>query len=101
MAHPFFPLMISTIIASAGGIDLNAQSKDPVSLAKKASPEMFIIADRRESPADGDDPHGDDPHDEIHPKPYDKDLPSKDHKDDYKAPKDPYGGEYPQGRAPY
>jgi hypothetical protein len=100
MAHPFLPLMIGSIIASAHGVDLNAHSRDPISLAKKANPSLILIA-RRDSPADGDDPHGDDPHDENRQQPFDKKMPARDHRDDAKAPKDPYGGEYPQGRAPY
>ena len=45
----------------------------------------------------GDDPHGDDPHDEQH----DSKLPANDHRGDGKAPKDVYGGKYPNGQAPY
>ncbi len=45
----------------------------------------------------GPDPHGDDPHDEQH----DSDLPANKDRDSNKAPKDVYGGQYPNGRAPY
>lgn len=45
----------------------------------------------------GDDPHGDDPHDEVH----DKGLKSNEDEKARKAPKDVYGGQYPNTQAPY
>lgn len=45
----------------------------------------------------GDDPHGDDPHDEVH----DKGLKSNEDEKARKAPKDVYGGNYPNTQAPY
>jgi hypothetical protein len=99
MAHPFLPMMAVFAIASAHPVDLNAKSKDPISLSKANSELIFIAG--RDGPADGDDPHGDDPHDENRngSEPAKK-MPARDHRDDYKAPKDPYGGEYPQGKGP-
>lgn len=98
MAHFLLPLMV-VAIASAHPVDLNAKSKDPISLCK-ADPGLILIADR-DGPADGADPHGPDPHDEnrngAQP---DHKLPARDHRDDNKAPQDPYGGQYPQGRGP-
>lgn len=101
MAHFALSLVIAAAVAGShtNTVDLNAQSKDPISLAKSAN--LIIIAD--DDTIKGKDPHGNDPHDENH----DKDLPAEDHRDDYKpkedwkAPKDPYGGEFPKGRAPY
>ncbi|MBP9092010.1 hypothetical protein KBI23_13370 [bacterium] len=45
----------------------------------------------------GPDPHGDDPRDEQH----DPDLPANQDRSKGKAPKDVYGGQYPNGQAPY
>lgn len=45
----------------------------------------------------GDDPHGDDPKDEQH----DSKLPANKDRDQGKAPKDVYGGQYPNGQQPY
>jgi hypothetical protein len=45
----------------------------------------------------GEDPHGDDPHDEVH----DKHMRSNEDEKARKAPKDVYGGEYPNTQAPY
>ena len=45
----------------------------------------------------GPDPHGDDPADEQH----DPDLPANQDRNKGKAPKDVYGGQYPNGQAPY
>ncbi|MFA7340135.1 MAG: hypothetical protein WC028_25370 [Candidatus Obscuribacterales bacterium] len=45
----------------------------------------------------GPDPHGDDPADEQH----DPDLPANQDRSKGKAPKDVYGGQYPNGQAPY
>lgn len=45
----------------------------------------------------GPDPHGDDPHDEQH----DSNLPANKERNSNKAPKDVYGDQYPNGRAPY
>lgn len=45
----------------------------------------------------GDDPHGDDPHDEKH----DKHMKSNEDEKARKAPKDVYGGDYPNTQAPY
>ena len=45
----------------------------------------------------GPDPHGDDPHDEQH----DSGMPANREQKDQKAPKDVYGGQYPNGQAPY
>lgn len=45
----------------------------------------------------GPDPHGDDPRDEQH----DPDLPANQDRNKGKAPKDVYGGQYPNGQAPY
>lgn len=95
MAHPILPIIIAVACGTAPAIDLNAKSKDPVS-CMKADPSIILIADRDER-IDGPDPHGPDPHDEQH----DKKLPANKDRDTYKAPKDPYGDKYPQGRAPY
>jgi hypothetical protein len=53
MAHPFLPMMAVFAIASAHPVDLNAKSKDPISLSKANSELIFIAG--RDGPADGDD----------------------------------------------
>jgi hypothetical protein len=97
MAHPILPMVVAIALSSAAPtVDLNAQSKDPFSLAK-ANPGMIIIAgDRRPSPADGDDPRGPDPRDEQR-----SGSPGDKHRKDHKAPTDPYGGSYPNDKKPY
>ena len=45
----------------------------------------------------GPDPHGDDPRDEQH----DDKLPANQDRSQGKAPKDAYGGQYPNSQAPY
>ena len=45
----------------------------------------------------GPDPHGDDPADEQH----DPGLPANQDRSKGKAPKDVYGGQYPNDQAPY
>jgi len=45
----------------------------------------------------GDDPHGGDPHDENH----DDNMPANDDRSFGKAPKDVYGGTFPNTQAPY
>jgi len=45
----------------------------------------------------GPDPHGDDPRDEQH----DANLPANKDRSQGKAPKDVYGGQYPNDQAPY
>lgn len=45
----------------------------------------------------GPDPHGDDPRDEQH----DPNMPANREQKEHKAPKDVYGGQYPNGQAPY
>ena len=45
----------------------------------------------------GPDPHGDDPRDEQH----DPNMPANRDQKEHKAPKDVYGGQYPNGQAPY
>ncbi|CAN5487696.1 hypothetical protein BH11CYA1_BH11CYA1_47520 [soil metagenome] len=45
----------------------------------------------------GPDPHGDDPRDEQH----DSSLPANKDRSQGKAPKDVYGGQYPNDQAPY
>ena len=96
MVHPILPFVVTVAISSgAPAVDLNAQSKDPFSMAK-ATPGMIIIAQRRPSPAVGDDPHGPDPHDEQR-----SGAPGDRHKKDHKAPDDPYGKQYPNDKKPY
>lgn len=58
---------------------------------------MYIIAQKYGGlDPHGPDPHGDDPHDEYH----DKQLPANKDKTG-KAPKDVYGGRYPNDQQPY
>lgn len=45
----------------------------------------------------GPDPHGDDPRDEQH----DPNMPANRDQKEQRAPKDVYGGQYPNGQAPY
>jgi hypothetical protein len=84
MAHPILPLILAVTYASTPAIDLNAASKDPIACLK-TNPGLIYIAGR-DGPADGPDPRGGDPNDELH----DPGLPANQHKNDHKAPKDPY-----------
>ena len=97
MAHPILPLLVAITYATVPHIDLNAQSKDPIS-CMKSNPALILIAGSHagEDPH-GDDPHGTDPHDENH----DDALPSNKAKKDHKAPTDPYGDKYPNTKEPY
>lgn len=96
MSHPILPLAIALGVVMPH-VDLNPTSKDPISCMKNNQSIILIARSRA-----GDDPHGNDPHDEVH----DDDLPANDKRDmpavkddgDYKAPKDQYGGtHYPYG----
>ena len=52
----------------------------------------------------GSDPHGRDPHVEIHDSRLPankKDLPANEHRDDHVAPDDVYGYKFPNGQKPY
>lgn len=97
MVHPILPILIAIGCATPSSIDLQAKSQDPVNCLKADPALILIAAPERDGPADGKDPKGPDPNDEQRQ----KDLPADQHRDDYKAPKDPYGDQFPQGRAPY
>ncbi len=97
MVHPILPLLIAVAFSSTPAVDLHAKAKDPMTCLKADPALILIAADERDGPADGPDPHGKGPHDEIH----DPDLPANQERDAHKAPKDPYGDQFPQGRAPY
>ncbi len=74
--------------------DVKSATHGPLSSQAK---QQFLIA-QKYGGADphGDDPHGDDPHDENH----DKSMPANKDKTG-KAPKDVYGGKYPNDQQPY
>lgn len=64
--------------------------------AKDLAPQMVPLQKYGGDPH-GPDPHGDDPSDEQH----DPGLPANQDRSKGKAPKDVYGGQYPNDQAPY
>lgn len=90
------PLLVVTVTVAAPSINLNADSKDPVSCMKK-DPSLILIAQKAPQNPKGDDPHGDDPNDEVHP----ADLPANEEQKANKAPRDVYPKGIPNGREPY
>ncbi len=76
--------------------DVKSASLNPLTKCKIQG--QYVVA-QKYGGADphGDDPHGDDPHDEQH----DKGLPANKDRSVGKAPKDVYGGRYPNDQAPY
>lgn len=67
-------------------LDIQKQSDKPQTIAQKYGGNPH-----------GPDPHGDDPHDET----YDAKMPANKKRNFNKAPKDVYGGKYPNTQAPY
>lgn len=90
------PIIVVSVTLAAPSVNLNAQSKDPVSCMKR-DPSLILIAQKRPQDPHGDDPHGDDPNDEVH----DQGLPANEHKNEGKAPRDVYPKGTPNSKEPY
>lgn len=98
MIQNVLPLAVALTYTVAPCINLNATCKDPIT-ALKQNPSTIILA---ESHAD-EDPHGKDPHDEVH----DNDLPANEHdtpandkRHSYDATKKVYGRDVPNDHTP-
>jgi hypothetical protein len=96
MVTPILPILVACFTGMPVQVDMNAPSSNFFFAAKERN--VILIAQKYggEDPH-GADPHGDDPNDEIH----DKELPANKEQKAHKAPKDVYGGEYPNSQAPY
>ena len=89
--------MSSIIIASLStAILVVAAQASPLTSANGFSTKMVPLQKYGGDPH-GPDPHGDDPSDEQH----DPGLPANQDRSKGKAPKDVYGGQYPNDQAPY
>lgn len=89
------PFLVASVALAAPNINLQAQSKDPVSCMKR-NPSVILIAQKAPADPHGDDPHGGDPNDEQHP-----DTPANDAKKEHKAPRDVYPPDFPNTQKPY
>jgi hypothetical protein len=97
MAHVILPIVIVALTTGAPRIDLNAQSKDPITALKSNPAVIFIAQKYGDQDPHGPDPHGDDPHDEHH----DKGMEANKEQKEHKAPKDVYGGDIYNKQQPY
>jgi len=89
--------MSSAIIANLSSALLVVAAQTALlTSAGDLSPQMVPLQKYGGDPH-GPDPHGDDPRDEQH----DPGLPANQDRSKGKAPKDVYGGQYPNDQAPY
>ncbi len=89
-------ILLSVAISHNPTLDVKSVSINPLTKCKIQG--QYIIAQKYGGlDPHGPDPHGDDPHDENH----DSKLPANQERSNGKAPKDVYGGKYPNDQAPY
>lgn len=89
-------ILLSVAISHNPTLDVKSVSINPLTKCKIQG--QYLIAQKYGGlDPHGPDPHGDDPHDENH----DSKLPANQERSNGKAPKDVYGGKYPNDQAPY
>lgn len=96
MLTPALPFIIACFASAPPQVDLNAPSSN-IFVAAKDRQVQLIAQKYGGADPHGADPHGDDPNDEVH----DPGLPANEEQKANKAPKDVYGGAYPNTQAPY